>query len=91
MTTDLIKTLEGLAEMYPDREKPLDLSDLLLEIISALKDAERMREAILNYTEVRAMIHQLNPRTGKPHCDEHCFCRLKKSLTPTADTKESEA
>ncbi len=90
MTTDLIKTLEGLEKKvcWNNMERQFYRCSLP-QIISALKDAERMREGLRfasGDTE-----NKLCYVCGKNHYGEWKYdCPIYKASTPTADTKESK-
>ncbi len=58
---------------------------LRFQIADLQAKLSKAREAIKDYTDVRAMIHQTNPKTGKDFCDKHCFCRLKQTLSEIGD------
>lgn len=87
MTTDLIKTLEELQSIrgywFPEHSKAY--VDSLPDIISALKDAERIRIAGENMMCVDPSL--LVNSLGSAYAIKH-YCEMKQALTPTADTKE---
>ena len=45
------------------------------------KKAEKLVEAIKNYTSFRSIYH---PEGSEKECDKYCFCRLKEALAEAA-------
>ncbi len=83
MTTDLIKTLEGLEKKvcWNNMERQFYRCSLP-QIISALKDAERMREALV---EIKDMTPGYEDNSG-----DYSIHLIALEGLATADTKESE-
>ncbi len=89
VTTDGVHASELDGDAKFDAELIVELRNSLPQIISALKDAERMREGLRfasGDTE-----NKLCYVCGKNHYGEWKYdCPIYKASTPTADTKERD-
>ncbi len=93
MTTDLIKTLEGLDVKKNDNVYCMEdwvwVCRFLPQIISKLKDVERFREALEESLEWLKDVEDAGIRYVSLGAETQRM-RFEQALTPTADTKESK-